>query len=92
MNWTGIFVKQHKIEITDIKTKWGVRNTYVGSKEYLCGELRTIFWLYSADLSKVHSYTVIASLLFHSIIDKVFSITHGPLTKLGALMNKTQTK
>jgi len=31
-------------------------------------------------------------LLFHSIIDNVFSITHAPLTTLGALMNKTQTK
>jgi len=54
---------------------WGVTHTFL---------------TYSANLSKVHSYTVIGSLLFYSIIDKVFSITHAPLTKLGALMNNTE--
>ena len=51
-----------------------------------------MLWLDSPHLTKVRSDTVIASLFFHSTIDKVFSITHAPLTEQGALINMTETK
>jgi len=85
----------HELKWVLCRTRQNPKNTNqkkVGSKAYLCGELRLVFFLYSADFSKGHLYTVFGSLLFHSMTYKVFSIPQSPWTKVGALSNKTEPK